>query len=105
MMLRTMLLVILSIFAVSPLWGQKRAFTVPDLYSVKNVSDLHLSRDGRSIIYTVGVQDLARAKRTSHIWIMNPDGSGQRQLLQGDKSEGSPSFSPDGKWISFVSSR
>ena len=46
--------------------------------------------------------DLGKAKRTSHIWLMDADGSNPRQFTYGDDNDSSPIFSPDGKWIAFV---
>lgn len=83
----------------------KRAFTIEDLYRVKSVSDVQISPDGKSVLFVVATTDLARAKRQSHVWLMNTDGQNLRQLTQSEKSESAPRFSPDGKWISFISSR
>ena len=85
--------------------AQKRAFTIEDVYHVKSIPDVHLSPDGRSVIYAVTTPDLPRAKRTTHIWMMGVDGQGARQLTSGEKGESSPIFSPDGKWISYISSK
>ncbi|HWX40709.1 MAG TPA: hypothetical protein VN345_06115, partial [Blastocatellia bacterium] len=93
------------LLAPAALYAQKRAFTVEDLYRIKSISDVHVSPDGKSLIYSLGVSDLPRAKQVSHIWLMDIDGSNPRQMTQGEKSENSPSFSPDGKWILFISDR
>ena len=95
------------IFLLIPIAGQaqKRAFTIEDLYRVKSISDVHVSPGGKSVIYALATFDLPRAKRITHIWMMDIDGRNARQLTSGDKSESSPAFSPDGKWISFISSK
>jgi dipeptidyl aminopeptidase/acylaminoacyl peptidase len=85
--------------------AQKRAFTIEDIYRVKSISDIHISPDGRSVIYAVTTSDLPRAKRVSHIWMMGVDGQGARQISNREKGESSPAFSPNGKWISYVSSQ
>ena len=85
--------------------AQKRAFTIEDLYRVKSISDVHVSPDGRSVIYALTTSDLPRAKRVSHIWMMNIDGGSPRQLTSDEKGESSPAFSPDGKWISYIGSK
>ena len=85
--------------------AQKRAFTIEDLYRVKSISDVHVSPDGKSIIYAVATSDLARAKRIAHIWTMGSDGQNPRQLTSGEKGESSPMLSPDGNWILYISAK
>jgi Tol biopolymer transport system component len=36
---------------------------------------------------------------------MDADGKNARQFTSGEKGESSPIFSPDGKWIAFISAR
>ena len=103
-MKKSVLVIILLLIPVAT-YAQKRAFTIQDLYRVKSISDVHVSPDGKSVIYAVATSDLPRAKRVTHIWMMDIDGRNARQLTSGDKSESSPAFSPDGKWISFISSK
>jgi dipeptidyl aminopeptidase/acylaminoacyl peptidase len=105
MMRRALLLSILLLLLFTSLHAQKRAFTIEDLYRAKNISDLHVSPDGKRIIFVVTTSDLARAKRGSHIWEMSIDGQNLIQLTRGEDSESSPSFSPDGSQILFISSK
>lgn len=42
---------------------------------------------------------------TFHIWTMNPDGSGLRQITSGHGDDREPAFSPDGAKIAFASDR
>lgn len=104
-MKKHLLLVIILLLVPFSAHAQKSAFTIEDLYKVKSISDVHVSPDGRSVIYAVTTSDLPRAKRATHIWMMGIDGQGARQLTSGDKGESSPVFSPDGKWISYISSK
>src|SRR4051812_32324751 len=85
--------------------AQKRAFTVEDLYRIKSISDVHISPDGKAVTYVVTNSDLPRAKRESHIWLMDIDGRNVRQLTNSAKGESAPRFSPDGKSLLFISSR
>jgi dipeptidyl aminopeptidase/acylaminoacyl peptidase len=85
--------------------AQKRAFTIEDLYRIKSVSDVHISPDGKSVVYVVAEPDLAKAKRPTHIWMMDIDGKSPRQLTFNTKGESSPLFSPDGKSLLMISPR
>src|SRR5215210_1782164 len=100
----SLLIVIVLALAASAL-AQKRPFTIEDLYRIKSISDVHVSPDGKTILFTVSTSDLARAKRVTHIWLMDIDGRNGRQLTEGDKSSSTPLWSPDGKWISFISAK
>jgi dipeptidyl aminopeptidase/acylaminoacyl peptidase len=104
-MRRLFLASIFLLLFFSSLHAQKRAFAIEDLYRVKNVADLHVSPDGKSVVFVVTTSDLARAKRNAHIWAINIDGQNLRQLTMSDKSESSPALSPDGKQILFISSK
>ena len=100
---------LLSFFLLLLPWGslqaEKRAFTIEDLYRVRSLSDLVVSPDDKSVAFTVTDSDLRNAKRSGHIWTTPIDGGSPRQLTFGEKGESSPQFSPDGKWLSFISTR
>jgi dipeptidyl aminopeptidase/acylaminoacyl peptidase len=100
---RVFFLLVLVLFSVTCIHAQKRAFGLEDLYRVKNISDLHVSPDGKTIVFAVVTSDLSRAKRTTQLWQMDIDGKNQRQLSAAGQT--SPSFSPDGKQILVISSK
>lgn len=85
--------------------AQKRAFTLEDLYRVTSIGGFAVSPDARAIVYVVGTTDLPRAKRTAKLWMADADGANARQITFGAGNESEPSFSPDGKWLAFVSTR
>lgn len=83
----------------------KRPFGIEDLSRLKSIQTFRISPDSKTIVYSVTQSDLPHAKQHTHLWEMNIDGSNARQITYSDKSEGSALFSPDGKWLAFVSSR
>ncbi|HVZ84988.1 MAG TPA: S9 family peptidase [Terracidiphilus sp.] len=85
---------------------KKRDINLDDLARLKRVSAPVLSPDGEWILYTVSQIDAKDDKSQSHLWMVKWDGSVNLQLTYGKEgAAGSPKFSPDGKYISFLSSR
>ena len=83
----------------------RRPLKLDDLTRFRNVSDPQISPDGKWVVYVVGITDAKEDKSNSHIWMVGIDGSNDRQITFSQESESSPRFSPDGKYLSFTSSR
>ncbi len=86
-------------------YAAKRAFTIEDLYRLRQVRELTLAPDGKTVYFTVTARDLPKAKSATHIWMMSAGGGEPRQLTSHEKGESSPAVSPDGRQLAFVSSR
>ena len=100
------IIVLLSIVLMAvPAFAEKRAFTIADLYKIKNVSDPRFSPDGKKIAFSVTESFLEEGKTNSDIFVMNADGTDLRQMTRSDASDSDPHWSPDGKWLLFTSSR
>jgi dipeptidyl aminopeptidase/acylaminoacyl peptidase len=90
--------VAVSAFASAPL-------TVEDYATMPSISAPQFSPDGKRIAYVVTQADLGRSAYNSDIWIINADGTGNRQLTRAAGTDNDPQWSPDGKRIAFVSDR
>ena len=101
-------LVLLTLIATAASAQTRRPATFDDVLSIKAVQAAQLSPDGRTVIYTVRewVDEKDMKESRTHIWRVLTDGSSPaRQITFGEKGESLPQFSPDGKFITFVSAR
>ena len=99
---------LLSLFALSCALhaaAQIKPFKPADFYKIPTVSDPQLSPDGKWVAYSVSEVDTAKDKRVSHLWMQSWDGKESLELTHGDEAASSPRWSPDGKYLSFMSSR
>lgn len=83
----------------------KRTIQSFDLYKLPNVSDPQVSPDGLWVAYTVTTVDSLKDSRSTNIWMVSWDGTTNLQLTHTPESEYSPRWSPDGKYVAFLSSR
>lgn len=83
----------------------KRPLVPGDIYRLQTLSDANVSPDGKWVAYTVSSVDSAKDKRNADIWMVSWDGKETVQLTNSPEGESSPRWSPDGKYISFISSR
>lgn len=73
----------------------------------KRVGQTAVSPDGNLIAYTVStpMMEGEKSEFLTHIWMVSADGKLNYQFTQGDKSCTYPTFSPDGKYLAFLSAR
>ncbi len=108
-MRKTLVAAVLVLVSVtSPFAQNKRAVTFDDVLNVKAVGGATLSPDGSQVLYTVRrwVAEKDRMEARTHIWQVATNGAAPaRQLTYGERGDSQPQWSPDGRHISFVSSR
>lgn len=84
--------------------SEKRPIAIDDVYRMAKVGSPQVSPDGKWVAYTVTTIDKEADKRRTAIWMVNWDGTQDLQLTFGAQSSSSPKWSPDGKYLSFLSS-
>jgi dipeptidyl aminopeptidase/acylaminoacyl peptidase len=82
-----------------------RAMTPDDLTRIRFVSDAQISPDGRQIAFVVTTLDAERDEYLSSVWLVDSRGGEPRRFTTGPKRDTSPRWSPDGRWLAFLSER
>jgi len=90
---------------ISSIFAQKRAFTIEDLYKIKSIGSQVISNDGSKIAFTVTESDMKNAKSNTEIYLMNVDGTNQRQLTNNEAADFNPIWKNDDSGIIFTSTR
>ncbi len=65
----------------------------------ESLAEPAVSPDGKTVYFS------SMKDGTPHIWRINLDGSGLKQITSGDFADFAPQVSPDGKWVLFSSFR
>jgi dipeptidyl aminopeptidase/acylaminoacyl peptidase len=85
--------------------SEPRSLTVDDYFEIGDVGDPRISPDGRWIAYTVTTQDLDEDETRSRIWMVPAEGGDATPLSAKGEDSSSPRWSPDGKYLGFLTSR
>ena len=85
--------------------ASKRGLRATDLYRLRQVGDPQLSPEGGWVAYTVSTADSSKDKTDTDVWMVNWDGSQNIRLTSTPEGESSPRWSPDGRFLAFISGR
>ncbi|MHB9013450.1 MAG: S9 family peptidase [Ignavibacteriaceae bacterium] len=75
---------------------QKSAFTISDLYKIRNVGAPVISYDGKMIAFTITDNDLPKGTSTTKISVMNEDGSNLKSIPDTSKNIYEPVWTKNG---------
>jgi len=83
--------------------ASRRPLEASDFERLLSVEGVACSADGAWIAYTVEGSDLESDERRSSVWMTDFQGSADLRLTTGAESASDPKFSPDGRYVAFLS--
>src|SRR5205814_9971810 len=91
--------------ASKPAPAAPRAITIDDFLQIRDVSQPEISPDGQWIAYAVRTRMLKEDKNEQRLWMVSTHGGDAIPLSAESVSSGHARWSPNGKYISFLSAR
>ncbi len=80
-------------------------FTIDDFFQIRDVSQPELSPDGQWVAYAVRTRLLKDDKSEQRLWMVSTRGGDPISLTAEAATSTHPRWSPDGKYLSFLSAR
>lgn len=92
---------VMVIMSATAAQGQKRAFSIHDLYKIKSISGIAVSPKGDALSYTVGSSDLSQHQWASDVWLSDAGGDLLKRVSYDGRS-GSAQWSQDGTQLFYT---
>ncbi|HEY6035246.1 MAG TPA: S9 family peptidase [Kofleriaceae bacterium] len=104
-MQRTSLLAMLVVAGTGVAAAAPKGLTIQDMLAMQRVGEPHVSPDGTRVAFAVRDTDYDANRGRFDIYIAKVDGSGVERVTTSAENDTDPAWSPDGRWLYFLSSR
>lgn len=97
----------LSTFAITAPAGEAeiKVLDTDTFFEMESIGSTAISPDGTQIIFSRSRIDKVNDRSRSNLWVVDVEGKRLRELTHGNWRDSSPTWSPDGKRIAFLSDR
>jgi dipeptidyl aminopeptidase/acylaminoacyl peptidase len=105
---KTILIVLMVLScALATMAQSKPKLTIDEFFNSVSFSGVEISPDGNSVVIVTDRADWDQQIFRTDLWLYHDDGKGAGSLIQLTQSghDSDPKWSPDGRWIAFLSER
>src|SRR5947207_14707988 len=88
-----------------PASATPRNITIDDFFQIRDVAQPEMSPDGQWVVYSVRTRMLKEDKNEQRLWMVSSHGGDPIPMTAEGVSSSHSRWSPDGKYLAFLSSR
>ncbi|MCS7155536.1 MAG: prolyl oligopeptidase family serine peptidase [Bacteroidetes bacterium] len=88
-------------------WAQRthKPWTIEDVIQQESITGFDISPDGRAVVWAKRYADPKKDRHVTDLYLTRLPEGGSVQLTRGGHDDAAARFSPDGRWIAFLSAR